>query len=160
MTQFDRTLFVVRHAHRDTTDRDLDNGLSDRGRAQALAISQHLSSVSKTAPKMLSSPKLRCIETLEPLSHKLQTKIEIDHLMDERGPNESLSDFQRRIESWIESWRASPSPLTIISSHGDWIPEMTEKLVSQRIELNKGGIIEIKTVADKTVIFDVRQKLI
>jgi broad specificity phosphatase PhoE len=86
----DRKLIIVRHAHRDTSSgRERDNGLSERGREQAKAVSRYFRErFAKETALLLSSPKVRCIETLLPLSDRLDVEVQILDLLDEQNEGE------------------------------------------------------------------------
>ncbi len=136
-----RIFILVRHAHRDTDmGRSRDNGLSEKGRDQAKAFRDHFLETygSKTA-LLLSSPKKRCLQTLEPLSHKIATPVEVEALLDEQSEGESFSDLEDRV-SLFQAWReAEEAPLVVASSHGDWIPSFADKTVQQALPLKKGA---------------------
>lgn len=160
MPDFKKTLFIVRHAHRIVTDRSLDNGLSDRGHRQASAAAHFIHQIMGPKPfVMRSSPRLRCQQTLEPLAKLAQTKIEIDPLLCEQESDESEKTFLDRIETAKKRWIQHDPERLVICSHGDWIPEFCSLSFSQRIALEKGGIIEAKIVGERPLVFDIRQKL-
>jgi broad specificity phosphatase PhoE len=131
-----RTLLLVRHAHRDVTDRLLDNGLSARGREQAKALKTHFDShyASQGGWRLFSSPRLRCRETVGVLG-----KIEIVRALDEQG-DESHADFVTRIDAFLSGIKDAR---TVACSHGDWIPIAVERLFQMKFDLRKGGIAEI-----------------
>jgi len=103
-------LFLVRHAHRDTSNREDDNGLSDKGRDQAKTLVSLFQK--KIDPKggkksgskivLLSSPKKRCIETLTPFSKKMDVTITIDPNLDEQRSGESSGQFEKRVASFLK----------------------------------------------------------
>jgi len=160
MPDFRKTLFVVRHAHRVVTDRSLDNGLSERGRIQAHAAALHIHKILGPKPATLkSSPRLRCIETLEPLAKLLGCSVEIDSALCEQERHETEAAFMKRIEAARDEWIQRGADRLIVCSHGDWIPNFCEMSFSQRVSLDKGGVIEAKLAGEKPVLFEVRQKL-
>jgi broad specificity phosphatase PhoE len=130
------TLILVRHAHRDVTDRLLDNGLSAKGRKQAEAFKVHFEShyAAQGPWRLLSSPRLRCRETVGVLG-----KIEILRALDEQG-DESHAAFIERIDVFM---RGLKDPRTVACSHGDWIPIAVERLFKMKFDLRKGGMAEI-----------------
>ena len=136
----EKILVLVRHAHRDTTVKQADNGLSDKGQKQALRINEELAA--KFAGEkacFLSSPKRRCIETLEPLAEEFGKKVKVDPLLDEEGPDETSSEFIARIKSFLDWWKNKAPKLTIACSHGDWLPEATGLLTGKEADFAKGG---------------------
>ncbi len=88
-----------------------------------------------------SSPKLRCIETLEPMAGE---RLQISPLLDEQGPFESVKSLESRIESYIENFKASSERNIIACSHGDWIPQFVLKISGLATELGKSGWLEIE----------------
>lgn len=142
-----RMLLIVRHAHRDKSrGRALDNGISPKGRKQRDAMTRALkrwlaSSDAPASVQVLSSPKLRCVETVEPLAKHLGVSVQSDLLLDE-GPS-----CERRAAQLIRDWRSDDYELTVWCSHGDWIPAALERLCGSPIELDKSGvaIFEAKT---------------
>lgn len=140
----------MRHAHRDThKGHELDNGLSDKGRKQVRKIFDHFFSrfpeVEK--PQLFSSPRKRCMETLEPLSRKLERKLYVnDLLLEFRGENkkETKNEFRRRIRHFIREFEKSRSSVTVICSHGDWIPVFFDEALGLDIELKKAGWAELE----------------
>jgi broad specificity phosphatase PhoE len=147
------TLILVRHAHRDTTDREADNGLSEKGKKQVKTLTKTIENLhSLENAVFLSSPKKRCLETLEPLASLAHTTVQLDKLLDEKHPNEDAKQFAKRIEQWINRWRKSSSPLTFVCSHGDWLPIAMEMLVAVKTDFKKSGWAELVDSGDKTII--------
>jgi len=138
-----RTLILVRHAHRDTSDRERDNSLSDRGREQAKAVSRYFRErFKKESALLVSSPKVRCIETLLPLADKLGVDVKVVDLLDEQS--ESDAGFQRRLEKFFRWWKLRGPELVVACSHGDWIPAFAHKVLGLSVDLKKGGWLEIE----------------
>ncbi len=135
-----KTFVLVRHAHRDTdSGREKDNGLSAKGRDQAKEFRDAMLEMALDQPAVfLSSPKKRCVETLEPLAKKMGSPVEIDKLLDEQSHGESYSGLERRIDLFIAWVQRASVPLIIASSHGDWIPAFMEKAASQVRDFRKG----------------------
>ena len=108
-------LYVVRHAkagQRSTwTDDDELRPLSATGWAQARQIAKRLD---RAKPKRLvSSPYVRCVQTLEPLAGRRQLEIVVDHRLAEgqgfAGALDLLAELPDR---------------SVLCSHGDVIPEL------------------------------------
>jgi broad specificity phosphatase PhoE len=161
-------LILVRHAHRDTSSREADNGLSEKGREQAKElVSVFKKRIGKDSLKnsfkdaltgakivLLSSPKKRCIETLTPFSKKIEVNVTIDPSLDEQKPEETLGNFEKRITSFLKfvqdldqenKKKSKSSDLHIfICSHGDWLPIALQKLVGVVIDMKKGGVAEVE----------------
>jgi broad specificity phosphatase PhoE len=141
-------LIFVRHAHRDTArGRQRDNGLSKKGRRQALAVRNFFQSRfgKNTEAALLSSPKRRCLETLQPLADLLGTEIQVQSDLEERQPKESLPKFGKRVQQVCGTLRKSRERVVVVCSHGDWLPTACEKITGLAIHLNKGGWMEFST---------------
>lgn len=127
-----KVLLIIRHAHRDKDrGREVDNGLSAKGRRQAAWGADYFRHHFSGRARFISSPKLRCLETLLPIARR--ARIEVSSLLDEgRG-------LRRRARAFLRQWRASRQGLTVISSHGDLIPALLEAASGAPVELAKGG---------------------
>jgi 8-oxo-dGTP diphosphatase len=142
----DKTLVLIRHAHRDTTRREADNGLSDKGRKQAAALAKHFARMfpEETSPKILSSPKLRCVETVTPIARLGDgRKIQASQALLERGARESQAAFEKRIRGFLEWWKTEGPAVTVACSHGDWLPEALRLLTGANVEFRKGAWVEL-----------------
>lgn len=98
-------------------------------------------------PLLLTSPKKRCMETLEPLARKLERKLVLHPSLTEfRGDNkkETKSEFKKRIRLFLREWEKSKNPLTILCTHGDWIPHFFKETLGTSIHLKKGGWAELE----------------
>lgn len=154
MTQAaEKTLILIRHAHRDTSDRDQDNGLSEKGHEQAKEIGKHYvqfwvekKRLDAEMPLILSSAKTRCVQTLEPLAEKLGVKIIIHDGLMEQTLKETEAQFLKRIAHFIEEWKTQLPPLTIICSHGDWLPTAIDLMTGQFVDTKKGSWTQIDLV--------------
>lgn len=145
MAQLERkTLVIVRHAHRHKTlGSGADNGISEKGQKQARALSKFFGKVfdKKTKPVIYSSPKLRCIQTVEPLARKRGVEIKILESLNESS---TTAELQKRITAFDALWRQSQDELTVICSHGDWIPAYLKMALGFEIDLEKGAWAQIE----------------
>lgn len=144
-----KILVLVRHAHRDVTHRHADNGLTDKGRTQAVAFKDHFvdtweASDKKTAWKIFTSPKVRCRETVEPLAEHLKIEAEVFQLLNEFSATETEKDFIRRIHDFYEWWKNQAPPHIVACSHGDWIPEFLSLVIDKNISLKKGAWLTLE----------------
>jgi broad specificity phosphatase PhoE len=135
----EKILVLVRHAHRDTVSKKADNGLSPKGQKQALRLEVELASKFEEKPLLISSPKKRCIETLEPLAEKLGQEVDIEPLLDEESPNEKSADFLDRIKAFANWWKTQAPKITIACSHGDWLPETVGLITGREADFVKSG---------------------
>jgi broad specificity phosphatase PhoE len=141
MSSVKRTLILVRHAHRKKLGPNprlasaLDNGISTQGRAQAKRVRDRFVKTfgPKAQPTLLSSPKLRCLETLAPLAKKLDAAIEIRLGLDESP------DPIKQARAFLQRWKKSRCKTTVICSHGDVLPALLKLTLGAPIELDKGA---------------------
>lgn len=145
-----KQLILMRHAHRDTSHRESDNGLSEKGLKQATLLGKHWEKLLSGKPfALLSSPKKRCQETLAPLADALGAKVKISALLDEQASTEGDVKFNRRIRDFLTAWDESENLITIACSHGDWIPQAIALLTGEIITLKKGGFAIIQARHEK-----------
>ena len=118
-------LFLVRHAkagkrskwledpanNNDDRKRPLDN----KGILQAAALAVRLTDFAPTL--LLSSPFMRCMQTLEPLGTNLAITVTSDERLAEDNPFEPILELL-----------ASCPDNAVLCSHGDMIPMVTEAL--------------------------------
>ncbi len=120
------TLYIVRHAKAGKRSEwdgpDALRPLSDKGWEQSHAIAETLIDLKPSA--LISSPAVRCMQTLEPLGKATKIKIVTDQRLFENG------DVVEMIEL-LEDARDS----TVISSHGDMIPEAIKLLQRRGMEI-------------------------
>ena len=107
-------LYLVRHAK--AGDRaawvgdDHQRPLSGKGHTQAAALADHLAPLAGAT--IVSSPFLRCIQTVTPLAERLGTTVTEDaRLAEDRGFDGALELL------------ATVPPGSVLCSHGDVIPE-------------------------------------
>ncbi|MGH3578146.1 MAG: SixA phosphatase family protein [Mycobacterium sp.] len=109
------SLLVVRHARAKSRQRwdgdDPSRPLTKAGRAQAKALVPVLAAPSPT--RVLSSPSLRCTQTVEPLASHLGIPLEVDQDLAEGNIVKTLL-LLRRIAGLT----------AVVCTHGDVIPEV------------------------------------
>jgi len=112
-------LYLVRHAKAGSRSGwvgpDEARPLSKSGREQAEGIKRAL--VEWPVPRVLSSPFVRCVETVEGLAAKLGLAVE---------PNPLLAESQH--PGAVIELMASLPDHTVLCSHGDVIPAVIEAL--------------------------------
>ena len=135
-------VYVVRHAqagHRSTWDQpDALRPLSPRGVRQAEALRDLLSG--HDFVRLLSSPAVRCVDTLVPLAQSCGLEVEVEQRLNEgsgaSGPLALISEL-------------ATGPL-VLCSHGDVIPDLLEVLLQQGVKVDgplkwqKGSAWELK----------------
>ena len=151
-----KTLILIRHAHRTMEMPSKDNGISDKGQLQVkklVKFAQHR--LVGSSPLWLSSPKKRCIETISPILKEMnlnvsagkpvgKTLVEIDPRLIEHGPTENAALFSARMDEFLDFWKYEGPEVTVICSHGDWIPFAIYRLTGVRTMLKKSGWAEIE----------------
>lgn len=142
-----KTLILTRHAHRDTSDRAADNGLSPKGRAQARALEERFAEEypgrKGNAFLVLSSPKRRCVETVRGIARRAGRGVKISQLLTEQGEGESSRELEARVRKFVEWWKTQAPPRTLICSHGDWLPLALRSLTGAAADMKKGGWAEV-----------------
>jgi broad specificity phosphatase PhoE len=144
-SKIQKSLVLIRHAHRDTDRKEQDNGLTEKGRKQAEITARTLARIfDDSQPVFLSSPKKRCVETLTPLAEVFNSKVHRNSLLTEQEGDESILQLNARVQKFLDEWIQSPDEVTIICSHGDWLPVAVELLVKAPCDFKKGGWAEIR----------------
>ena len=149
-----KTLVLCRHGHRDNSKRELDNGLTDKGRDQAKSIKHFFAD--RFTPEDLkrglwfvSSPKLRCQETLLPTAKACERAVDAHPGLDEQSIKESSSGLENRVKQFLSEWSASKVGITVLCSHGDWLPFAAYQLLGVHQEFKKGCWLEIEWISGK-----------
>lgn len=135
------TIRLVRHAKAGSRHNfaglDDDRPLTKKGLVQAAGIAEMLAP--KHPTRLLSSPLLRCIETLQPLADAVGLSVEIDTRLAEGSSYSSVLDL---IEQLPEG--------AVLCSHGDVIPAVIDALLRRGAELasepdhRKGAMWELE----------------
>ena len=117
-------LFLVRHAKAGKRSKwledpanidDLKRPLDNKGMLQAVALADRLSDFAP--PQLLSSPYIRCMQTLEQLGATLAISVIADERLAENNPFEPI----------LELLEGCPDN-SVLCSHGDMIPMVVEAL--------------------------------
>ena len=144
-----RRLILLRHAHRDTSHRSEDNGLSEKGLRQAAHLLKFFEMRLANTPELakatlLSSPKKRCLETLSPLAERIEKFVEVRSELDEQRPGERMESVDARIHKFVHQWTTKGPEWTILSSHGDVIPMLAFHLLGCSVDVKKASWLEIE----------------
>ncbi len=115
------TILFVRHAvakarHRWDDDDEL-RPLTSRGRAQAEALVDLLANYGIT--RVLSSPSVRCIETVEPLAAARALSVEVEDALAEGHGKRAAEYVRAMLDAGAD---------VALCSHGDVIPDVVEAL--------------------------------
>jgi phosphohistidine phosphatase SixA len=136
------TIYLVRHAkagsRRDWSKDDDLRPLSPVGQRQAERIAAALADVGAT--RVVSSPFVRCRQTLDPIAQRLRLPLELSDELAEGAP---LTDTLRFLEKMADE-------TTVLCTHGDVVANVIEHLTSAGVaiddeRLEKGSIWELDT---------------
>lgn len=119
-------VYLVRHAKAGerrlwTTD-DIERPLSKKGWKQSEALGTRLRR--KGVSELVSSPYLRCIQTLEPLASSLGQPVRIDERLIEGAGFEGALELLHEVDDGA-----------VLCSHGDVIPELVDALLRRGMEV-------------------------
>jgi 8-oxo-dGTP diphosphatase len=142
-------LFVVRHANAgsrsDWGGPDRLRPLSDKGWRQAEGIADALAE--SDVRRLVSSPSVRCVQTLEPLSRRIGLPVEQDERLDEGSSGKEALELVLELDV----------PVAAICSHGDVIPDLLDAVRLQdakhkgSVQWAKASIWELKLDGDRAV---------
>lgn len=120
-------LYVVRHAkageRRLWSDDDMARPLSKKGWKQSELIGKRIAKLGPS--RLVSSPYVRCIQTLEPLGKTIDAKVKIDQRLCEDEPFEPVLELLRDLP-----------PGAVVSTHGDIIAATMQALARRGMKLN------------------------
>jgi phosphohistidine phosphatase SixA len=124
-------LYLIRHAKAESRaswwHEDVLRPLSSDGHGEAMGLVERLDGV--PIARVISSPALRCRQTVEPLAAGLGLAVEIEPRL---GEGSSMSEAMALIGS------LGNRPV-VLCSHGDLIPGLVEKLAPGALELEGGN---------------------
>jgi 8-oxo-dGTP diphosphatase len=118
-------VYLLRHAHAGDRTQwrgdDSQRPLSEKGWRQAQGLSALLTGV--PLKRVLSSPSLRCVQTVEPLANAHGLKVETaEELLEGSDPGETLAFLE-------EASKEADGPIAA-STHGDIVPGVLDLLRS------------------------------
>jgi phosphohistidine phosphatase SixA len=121
------SLYLVRHARAGSRQRwqkaDELRPLSKVGRKQAAGIAQARARSGIT--RIVSSPFVRCRETVEPLARKLRSEVELSDALAEGAP---VGQTMRLVEKFLDQE-------VVLCSHGDVLGNVLEHFASAGVKL-------------------------
>lgn len=126
------TVLLVRHARAGSRSRwsgdDRDRPLTKRGRAQAEALPDLLlpyTRIGRRRPLLLSSPWVRCLQTLGPLAASTKATITEEPVLGEGEGDAAVA----RVDGWLT---ARP---TVLCTHGDVVDAILAYLSGMGVPL-------------------------
>ena len=136
------TVRLLRHGAAGDRDKwpkeDRKRPLNKKGRKQARAIAENLTT--SGIERVISSPYLRCVETVEPLAQNIGTSVEKSDALAE-GPD---------IDAAYELVDSLVGYNSVLCSHGDVIPAVINRMIWAGLSIDspfqcaKGSIWEIE----------------
>jgi 8-oxo-dGTP diphosphatase len=127
------TINIVRHAkagsRRQWKGDDEQRPLSKRGSAQARALAKRLATSEVT--RVVTSPYVRCVETVEPLAKRLGLEVEISDALAEGA---TLADSLRLVEKLMHEGDV------VLCTHGDVLGNLLMHYSHLGIELGDDRI--------------------
>ena len=128
-----RTLIVLRHAKAKPRDSwsgdDLDRPLDGVGAAQAKNLTPMLSAYG--VRRVISSPAVRCTQTVEPFAHDISTFLEIDDRLSE---DTRFADVNRSVSAMLD--RKKP---VVVCTHRPTLPWIFDAVGADAVDLQPGG---------------------
>lgn len=126
-------VYLIRHAHAGDRARwngpDADRPLSAKGRDEAADIADALEGQPIT--RVLSSPALRCQQTVAGLAARLGLTVEVHDMVREGA---SLDAARTLLDELLHSGKD-----TVVCGHGDLIPELLDRLRSDGVTVDGRG---------------------
>jgi phosphohistidine phosphatase SixA len=110
-------ILLVRHARagtRGTYADDTARPLDEKGAKQAKRLAKLL--VDRPIRRILSSPYVRCVQTVEPLAERLKLEIELREELAEGAPAPAVLDLMRSLSDLDGD--------AVLCTHGDVIAEL------------------------------------
>ncbi|TVR26915.1 MAG: hypothetical protein EA389_04510 [Ilumatobacter sp.] len=121
------SLYIVRHAkageRRAWNGDDEARPLSTKGQKQARSVSERLAKL-KVSGLLVSSPYVRCVQTLEPLAEMVGTTVATDGRLTEGASFEGTLSLLDELPDQ-----------SVLCSHGDIIPETVKALVRRGLDV-------------------------
>jgi 8-oxo-dGTP diphosphatase len=121
----DMSLYLVRHAsagERGFGPDDRHRPLDEIGRARAIQIADQLATVA--TGRLLTSPYVRCVQTIEPLVARTATVLEKTTALAEAQPFEPVLDLLVSLPDG-----------SVLCSHGDLIPDVMDALARRGMDI-------------------------
>jgi 8-oxo-dGTP diphosphatase len=128
------TIYLVRHARagnrRAWKGEDDLRPLSPSGHRQADAITETLTGVG--AERVVSSPYVRCRQTVDPVAQRLRLPVELSDALAEGAP---VSETMRLMDKLI-------TETTVLCTHGDVVEKVLEHLRAHGVPLDDRRLVK------------------
>lgn len=133
-------LLVVRHASAGSRSRwagpDHLRPLDRKGHRQAEGLAAAWTGAK--APrihKLLSSPYLRCVQTVEPLAGKVGLSVEEEPALAEGHEHEAIGLARRLLSSGKGPGPRAAGRMVVLCTHGDIVPALLDQAAADGVEL-------------------------
>jgi 8-oxo-(d)GTP phosphatase len=131
-----RTLIVLRHAKAEPRDSwsgdDLDRPLNGVGKERADTLTPLLNAYG--VRRVVSSPAVRCTQTIEPFAHDISTFLEIDDRLSE---DTRFADVNRSVSAMLD--RKTP---VVVCTHRQTLPWIFDVVGADTVDLGPGeGVV-------------------
>ncbi|WP_062110219.1 histidine phosphatase family protein [Bacillus niameyensis] len=123
----DKNLYIIRHCQAE--GQPPQASLTEKGFEQALALTEFFSTIQ--IDRIISSPFLRAIQTIQPFAQKTNLKIEEDERLAERILSKDP------IPNWLEIYKETYQDLDLKFSGGESTREATNRALSLIHEIQK-----------------------
>jgi 8-oxo-dGTP diphosphatase len=116
------TIFLVRHAHAGKRSEwegdDTARPISSRGAVQTEAVTSLLAR--RPVKRVVSSPYVRCVQTIEPLAAVAGLSVEVDERLAEGSDTDAAFELLLELDA-VHG---------VACTHGDLIPALLQRLVA------------------------------
>ncbi|WP_027964137.1 histidine phosphatase family protein [Halalkalibacillus halophilus] len=141
MTQ---TIYIVRHC--EATGQDPEAELTEQGADQANELVKFFEIY--TVDRIISSPYIRAIQSIKPLSEALNVNVEVDNRLAERAlSSNDLPDWKEKLEATFDDldlkFEGGESNREALTRGREVIEEAFENDVDGTVLVSHGGIISI-----------------
>ena len=144
------TIYLVRHAKAENRERwehpDSERPLTKRGLEQSRIIASHLADLDKLSPRrVLSSPAVRCRQTVEPLAAACKLEVVEASWLHEGSDPDGAFDQLRKLAARLDPASGLGGPV-VACTHGDVVWGIRERLHRLGVDLGpqpdapKGGV--------------------
>ncbi|GIL18718.1 MAG: hypothetical protein BroJett040_24690 [Oligoflexia bacterium] len=115
-------IYLFRHGEKEQSFVS-NPGLTLRGKSQALNISKAAEQGQFQKPdRIYSSPKIRALQTLQPLAETFMLDLYPIDDLEERHSSEPASLFSQRVQNYLQ-WVGTQTGVIYLCTHLDWIEE-------------------------------------
>ncbi|HEY8869901.1 MAG TPA: histidine phosphatase family protein [Candidatus Limnocylindrales bacterium] len=132
-------LFLIRHADAGDPARwdgpDAQRPLSDKGRRQAERLGRHLAAIGFTTDAMLSSPKVRALETAELVADAIGCSVDVDDRLAGGVDAEAVRTVLREA--------GSPSRPVLVGHDPDFSELLADLVGAPDLSMKKGALARV-----------------